>query len=56
VRFALAGQYMVVNPREFGQKWNIQLVIAPVLPKLVRGNLLEPNSLQFGMPKHPPAP
>jgi len=56
VRFALAGQYMVVNPREFGQKWNIQLVIAPVLPKLVRGNLLEPDSLQFGMPKHPPAP
>jgi hypothetical protein len=56
VRFALAGQYMVVNPREFGQKWNIQLVIAPVLPKLVRGNLLEPDSLRFGMPKHPPAP
>jgi hypothetical protein len=56
VRFALGGQYMVVNPREFGQKWNIQLIIAPVLPKLIRGNMLEPSSLQFGLPKRPSAP
>jgi hypothetical protein len=56
VRFALGGQYMVVNPRDFGQKWNIQLIIAPVMPKLVRGNLLDPASLEFGLPKRPPAP
>jgi hypothetical protein len=56
VRFALGGQYMVVNPKDFGQKWNIQLVIAPVLPKLIRGNALEPASLEFGLPKRRGAP
>ena len=39
VRIALAGQYMVHHPDTFGQKWNIQLTVAPVLPKLIKGNL-----------------
>jgi hypothetical protein len=51
VRFALAGQWMPVHPTNFGQVWDLQLTIAPVLPKLVRGNLLDPESLQFGLRK-----
>jgi len=39
VRIALAGQYMPIHPNNFGQKWNIQLVLAPVIPKLIKGNL-----------------
>ena len=39
VRFALAGQYMVHHPDTFGQKWNIQLMVVPVIPKLIKGNL-----------------
>ncbi len=39
VRFALAGQYIPVHPSEFGQEWNIQLVVAPVIPKLIKGTL-----------------
>lgn len=39
VRFALAGQYMPVHPSDFGQEWNVQLVIAPVIPKLFKGTL-----------------
>jgi len=30
---------MVHHPDTFGQKWNIQLTVAPVLPKLIKGNL-----------------
>jgi hypothetical protein len=41
VRFALQGQYMPVHPDAFGQKWNMQVVIAPVIPKLIKGNLLD---------------
>ena len=41
VRFAVQGQYMPVHPDTFGQKWNIQVIVAPVIPKLIRGNLLE---------------
>jgi hypothetical protein len=33
VRFAIPGQYMPVNPDAFGRKWNIQIVISPVIPK-----------------------
>lgn len=51
VRLALGGQYMPIHPDEFGQKWNIQIVLSPVLPKLIRGNLAEPSKLEFGMPK-----
>ena len=52
VRIAIAGQYMPIHPDEFGQKWNVQLTFSPVLPKLVRGNLADPASLEFGLPKH----
>lgn len=41
VRFAVQGQYMPVHPDVFGQKWNVQVTIAPVIPKLIRGNVLE---------------
>ena len=41
VRFAVQGQYMPVHPDAFGQKWNVQVTIAPVIPKLIRGNVLE---------------
>ena len=41
VRFAVQGQYMPVHPDAFGQKWNVQATIAPVIPKLIKGNLLE---------------
>jgi hypothetical protein len=30
---------------------NLQVVVAPVLPKLVRGNLFEPDTLEFGLGK-----
>jgi hypothetical protein len=39
VKISLAGQYMPVHPDTFGQRWNIQLQITPVLPKLIKGNL-----------------
>jgi hypothetical protein len=41
VRFAVQGQYMPVHPDVFGQKWNLQVIISPVIPKLIRGNVLE---------------
>lgn len=41
VRFAVQGQYMPIHPSAFGQKWNIQVVVAPVIPKLIKGNVLE---------------
>ena len=49
VRIALAGQYMPIRPDEFGQKWNVQLTVAPVLPKLVKGMLSEPSRMRFGL-------
>ena len=39
VRFALAGEYMVHHPDVGGQKWNIQLMVVPVIPKLIKGTL-----------------
>jgi hypothetical protein len=39
VRIALAGQYMVHHPDVGGQKWNIQLMVVPVIPKLIKGTL-----------------
>ena len=39
VKLGIAGQYMPVHPDTFGQRWNIQLSITPVLPKLIKGNL-----------------
>jgi hypothetical protein len=28
---------MPVRPSDFGQEWNIQLIVSPVIPNLVRG-------------------
>jgi hypothetical protein len=41
IRFAVQGQYMPVHSDAFGQKWNIQVPVAPVMPKLIKGNVLE---------------
>jgi len=40
VKFAVQFQYMPVHPDAFGQKWNLQFAVIPVIPKLVKGNLL----------------
>jgi hypothetical protein len=40
IRVGLQTQYMPVHPDAFGQKWNIQVTVAPVVPKLIKGNLL----------------
>ena len=45
----MAGQWMPVYPTNFGQVWNLQFAITPVLPKLIKGNLFEPESLRFGL-------
>src|SRR5271169_2256968 len=39
VKFQVQGQYMPVNPSVFGQWWNIQVSITPVIPKLIKENL-----------------
>jgi hypothetical protein len=39
VRLQLGGQYMVHHPDVGGQEWNIQLMVVPVIPKLIKGNL-----------------
>ena len=39
VKIALGGQYMPIHPDVGGQKWNIQLQVVPVIPKLIKGNL-----------------
>lgn len=41
VKLAVQGQYMPVNPDVFGQKWNLQFAVTPVIPKLIRGNLFD---------------
>lgn len=41
VKVGLAGQYMVKQPDPVGQKWNIQILLTPVLPKLIKGTLFE---------------
>jgi len=41
VKVALADQYMVTQPEPVGQKWNIQIQLTPVLPKLIKGTLFE---------------
>jgi hypothetical protein len=40
VKFAVQFQYMPVHPDAFGQKWNLQFAVIPVIPKLIKGNLL----------------
>ena len=39
VKLQIAGQYMPVHPSEFGQEWNVQVVVTPVLPKLFKGTV-----------------
>jgi hypothetical protein len=39
VKLAVQGQYMPVHPDVFGQKWDLQFAVTPVIPKLVKGNL-----------------
>jgi hypothetical protein len=39
VKFALQEQYMPVHPDVFGQKWNLQFTVTPVIPRLIKGNL-----------------
>jgi hypothetical protein len=41
VKVAVQGQYMPVHPDLFGQQWNLQFSVTPVIPKLVKGNILE---------------
>jgi hypothetical protein len=41
VKFSLAAQWMPIHPDDFGQKWNIQVSISPVVPKLIKGVLLD---------------
>jgi hypothetical protein len=40
MKLAVEGQYMPVHPDVFGQKWNLQFAVTPVIPKLIKGNLL----------------
>ena len=51
VAFNFAVQWMAVQPDLYGQKWNFQLEVTPVLPKLIRGNLVDPSHMEFGLPK-----
>ena len=41
VKLQLAGQWMPIHPENFGQKWNIQVQIVPVIPKLIKGTLFD---------------
>ena len=41
VKFTLQVQYMPARPDLFGQKWNVQLRINPVIPKLIKGVLFD---------------
>jgi len=40
VKLAVQPQYMPVHPEVFGQKWDLQFSITPVIPRLVEGNIL----------------
>ena len=41
VKLQLAVQYMPMHPRIFGQEWNVQVQITPVIPKLIKGVLFQ---------------
>jgi hypothetical protein len=40
VKLVIQPQYMPVHPDVFGQKWSLQFSVTPVIPKLIKGNLL----------------
>jgi hypothetical protein len=39
VKISLAGQYMVKQPDPVGQRWNVQIQLTPVIPKLIQETL-----------------
>lgn len=39
VNFQIHGQWMPFRPDDFSQRWNVQLVIKPVIPSLIPGTL-----------------
>lgn len=41
LKLAVQGQYMPVYPDVFGQKWDLQFAITPIIPKLISRNVLE---------------
>ncbi len=41
MKIGLSGQYMVTQPNPVGQRWNVQILLTPVLPKLLKGTLFE---------------
>jgi hypothetical protein len=41
VKIGIAGQYMVTQPSPVGQRWNVQLLLTPVLPKLIKETLID---------------
>jgi hypothetical protein len=41
VKLGLAVQYMPIRPDDFGQMWNLQLTVTPVIPKLIKGVLFD---------------
>jgi hypothetical protein len=41
VKLGVQGQYMPVHPDIFGQKWDLQFSVTPVIPKLIKGNLFD---------------
>ncbi len=49
IKFALGLQWFPIQPEQYGQDWNVQIQITPVVPKLIKGNLAEPSSLRFGL-------
>jgi hypothetical protein len=37
VKIQLQGQYSVIHPDDYGQRWNFQLQVTPVIPNLIAG-------------------
>lgn len=37
MKIGLGVQWMPIRPDNFGQKWNIQLNLTPVIPKPIKG-------------------
>ncbi|MGD8542058.1 MAG: hypothetical protein PVI27_06345 [Desulfobacteraceae bacterium] len=41
IKFILEGQYAVIHPDDFGQRWNLRLTVTPVLPSLIKNPLFD---------------
>ena len=39
LKIQLQGQYSVIHPDDYGQRWNFQLQLTPVIPNLILGTL-----------------